>query len=78
VGETEGFERGIIAAVSSVSPAVVDRVNIARAANLAAWRSLNKILDESDFIKRALSLMAPVLKEQDVPKRSGFRRIKSR
>jgi ribonuclease HII len=54
--KTEGFERGIIAAVSSVSPAVVDRVNIARAANLAAWRSLNKILDEGGFIKASVVL----------------------
>ena len=40
----EGAEKGIAIAVSSVMPRSVDRVNISMAANLAAWRSVNKLL----------------------------------
>ncbi|MDD5099082.1 MAG: ribonuclease HII [Candidatus Colwellbacteria bacterium] len=40
----EGREEGIFFSISSVSPKVVDRINIARAANLAAWRSLQKTM----------------------------------
>ena len=38
-----GSEAGIYYAISSVSPKIVDRVNIACAANLAAWRSFRKL-----------------------------------
>ena len=54
--KTEGQEKGIIVAVSSAMPNTVDRLNIAKAANLAAWRSLNKILNEGDLFKVSVIL----------------------
>ena len=41
--KNEGLSRGIAITVSSVSPRTVDRINISMAANLAAWRSINKM-----------------------------------
>jgi ribonuclease HII len=37
---------GVAFAVTSISPAVIDRVNISRAANLAVKRSLKKLTEE--------------------------------
>ncbi len=39
-------ETGIAFAIASVSPTVIDRVNISRAANLAVKRSLKKLTEE--------------------------------
>lgn len=44
----KGENAGIFISISSVMPKTVDRINIAKAANLAAWRSLNKLLAEQE------------------------------
>ncbi|MCK9187206.1 MAG: ribonuclease HII [Candidatus Colwellbacteria bacterium] len=43
-----GEEKGVRYAVSSVSAAMVDKLNIARASSLAAWRSFEKLMELSD------------------------------
>ena len=40
---SEGERAGVFVSVSSVTPKTVDRINITKSANLAAWRSLNKM-----------------------------------
>lgn len=40
---------GVAFAITSVSPAVIDRVNISRAANLAVKRSLKKLTEEKEI-----------------------------
>lgn len=39
-------ESGVIFAISSITPAVIDRINIAKAANRAAERSLKKLAEK--------------------------------
>jgi len=39
-----GREAGVCYAVSSVSPKIIDKINISQAANLAAWRSYGKVM----------------------------------
>lgn len=39
-------EAGVVFAISSVTPAMIDRVNVSRAANLAVKRSLKKLAKE--------------------------------
>lgn len=51
-----GKEAGICYAVSSVSPKLIDRLNISQAANLAAWRSYGKLIRpmESDQLTKVI------------------------
>jgi len=52
----EGKSAGIYIATSSVMPKTVDRINIAKAANLAAWRVLNKLLFYSEDLEAEVTL----------------------
>ncbi len=48
-------EDGVIFAISSITPAVIDRINIAKAANRAAERSLKKLAEKKGIpLKRSL------------------------
>ena len=46
----KGERAGVFVVVSSVMPKTVDRLNISRAANLAAWRSFQKINNRQEKI----------------------------
>lgn len=81
--KNEGLSRGIAIAISSVSPRVVDRINISMAANLAAWRSVNKLLcfqngigadlSRSKFAKAEIILDGSLyLKSRTFQKRGDF------
>ncbi|MDD4930953.1 MAG: ribonuclease HII [Candidatus Colwellbacteria bacterium] len=55
----EGSEKGILFSVHAVSPIKLDRINIAQAANLAAWRGFKQISEEIEAldIKRIMVVL---------------------
>ncbi len=52
----EGKSKGIIIAVSSVNPQMIDKINISQASNLAAERCLKKLLKTNKQIKAEIIL----------------------
>ncbi len=66
---------GIYVAVSAVMPATIDKINITKAANLAAWRSLQKLLALQDYTVAQIILDGGLfLKNQTFQKKINKRR----